>query len=320
MSSDFPAPTDPSPGGPPWAGVGLVLPSVDATGHGTPVRAAAVAAESAGLDHVWVPDHLVHRRPVLEAALTLAHVAGATERITLGFGTFTPALRPLTWAAKQLATLAVLAPGRVLLGVGDGGGHEPDFRAARVDGTKRGALLDEALELLPELLSGALVDHAGLQIVECDGIAPVPDVMPPVLVGGRTEEALARVARFADAHLCAWMGPDEVAAAVAAVAALAAQEGRHTPGAALLAHVNIADDPVRARDEAAAYMERRFGVPFDRVASSTITGRAEDVAARLVAYADAGIEGVCLAPAHPAPLEQIEAIARVRALLVDAGA
>ncbi len=319
MSSDSPAPTDATTG-PPWAGVGLVLPSVDATGGGTPVRAAALAAEAAGLDHVWVPDHLVHRRPVLESALTLAHVAGATDRIALGFGTLTPALRPLTWIAKQLATLAVLAPGRLLLGVGDGSGHEPDFRAGRVDVAKSGALLDEVLELLPELLSGALVDHAGLQIVECDGIAPVPDAMPPVLVGGRSEEALARVARFADAHFCAWMDPEEVAVAVSTVGALAAQAGRPSPGAVLLAHVNIAEDPGRARDEAATYMERRFGVPFERVASSTITGRAEDVAARLVTYADAGIEGVCLAPAHPEPLEQIDAVARVRELLVDAGA
>src|SRR5439155_252033 len=137
----------------------LALPAIDAFGHGTPVIEVAQAAERAGLDHAWVPDHLVFHRPVLEATTALAVVAGATDRIRLGSAILNPTLRPVTWLAKHLATLEALAPGRLLLGVGLGGEYEPEFRAAGVDPRTRARRLDEALELLPRLMAGEAVRH-----------------------------------------------------------------------------------------------------------------------------------------------------------------
>lgn len=301
---------------PPYSGVGTALPSIDAFGYGSPVVAVARAAEAVGLDHVWVPDHLVFHRPVLESMTALAAVAGATERIRLGFAILNPALRSVTWLAKQLATLGTLAPGRLLLGVGAGGEYEPEFRAAGVDRKLRGKLVDEALALLPRLLSGKPVRHEGLQTVDVDGISPALETMPPVLVGGRSNVALRRAARFGDAWLPMWMDPEEVAAARVRLGLLATELERPAPGIALVSFVNVTDDPAGGRAQAAEFIQRQYGMPFDKVERWTLIGGPEEVAERLRAYRVAGVEGFCLAPAHPRSLEQVGALAVVREALI----
>jgi alkanesulfonate monooxygenase SsuD/methylene tetrahydromethanopterin reductase-like flavin-dependent oxidoreductase (luciferase family) len=300
---------------PAYAGVGIALPSVDAYGLGSPVMEVARAAEQAGLDHAWVPDHLVFHRPVLEATTALGMVAGATERIGLGFAILNPTLRPVTWLAKQLATLATLAPDRLLLGVGLGGEYAPELRAAGVDRRQRGRLLDEALTLLPQLLSGDAVEHQGLVEVDCPGLAPVPGAAPPVLVGGRSEAALRRAARFGDAWFPMWLDPAEIAASRERLAEMAAELGRPAPGIALVAFVNVCGDRFRGLAEADELISRQYGMPFDRVERWTLVGRADEIAERLDAYRDAGVQGFCLSPAHPRPLEQVQPLAEVRARL-----
>jgi alkanesulfonate monooxygenase SsuD/methylene tetrahydromethanopterin reductase-like flavin-dependent oxidoreductase (luciferase family) len=106
----------------PYAGLGFALPTIDAYGNRPDVLALAREAEDVGLDHVWVPDHLIFHRPILETITTLAAVAGATRRVGLGTAVLNGVLRSPVWLAKQLATLTALAPGRLALGIGVGGG------------------------------------------------------------------------------------------------------------------------------------------------------------------------------------------------------
>jgi alkanesulfonate monooxygenase SsuD/methylene tetrahydromethanopterin reductase-like flavin-dependent oxidoreductase (luciferase family) len=300
---------------PSWAGLGVALPSIDAFGNGSPVVEVARAAEEAGLDHVWVPDHLVFHRPIVEATTALAVIAGATERIRLGTAILNPTLRSITWLAKQLATLATLAPERLLLGVGLGGEYEPEFRAAGVDPSDRGKRLDEALELLPALLSGDALEHRGAYEVDCPGLAPTPDAIPPILVGGRGKAALRRAGRLGDGWFPMWLDPAEIAASRERLAGMAAEQGRPAPGVALVAFVNVCSDPERGRAEAAELVKRQYGMPFDVVERWTLVGSVDEVAERLDAYRDAGVQGFCLSPAHPHPLEQVEPLAAVRRAL-----
>ena len=309
----------PDPSTPPYGGVGIALPTIDAFGHGTPVIEVAQAAERAGLDHAWVPDHLVFHRPILEATTALAVLAGATDRIRLGSAILNPTLRPVTWLAKHLATLEALAPGRLLLGVGLGGEYEPEFRAAGVDPRTRARRLDEALELLPRLMAGEAVRHAGAYEVDCPGLAPAPGALPPVLVGGRSEAALRRAARFGDAWLPMWMEPEQVASGRARLAELAAEHGRPAPGVALVAFVNAGEQRLRARAEAADLIRRQYGMPFERVERWALLGSVEEIAERLAAYREAGVDGFCLSPAHPHPLTQVEPVAALRAQLEGMG-
>jgi alkanesulfonate monooxygenase SsuD/methylene tetrahydromethanopterin reductase-like flavin-dependent oxidoreductase (luciferase family) len=297
---------------PPWAGIGVALPSIDAFARGTPVVEVARAAERAGLDHAWVPDHLVFHRPILEATTTLAVVAGATQRIRLGFAILNPILRSPTWLAKQLSTLVALAPGRLLMGVGLGGEYEPEFRAAGVDPSQRGRRLDEALHLLPRLMGGEPVEHTGLYDVACPGLEPVAPVAPPVLVGGRGEAALRRAARFGDAWLPMWVDPEQIAEYRERLAGLAEEHGRPAPGVALVAFVNICADRAAGEAEAAELIKRQYGMPFERVARWAFVGPVEAIAERLAEYREAGVDGFCLSPATPRPLEQVERIAALR--------
>ncbi|HEY2600204.1 MAG TPA: LLM class flavin-dependent oxidoreductase, partial [Thermoleophilaceae bacterium] len=256
----------------------------------------ARAAEQARLDHVWVPDHLIFHRPILEATTTLSLVAGATERIGLGFGILNPTLRPVTWLAKQLSTLAALAPNRVLMGFGLGGEYEPEFRAAGVDPRQRGKRLDEALELLPRLMNGELVEHSGLYEVACPGLAPVASVAPPVLVGGRAGAALRRAARFGDAWMPMWVDAEQIEESRGRLGELAAEHGRATPGVALVAFINICTDQAAGEAEAAELIRRQYGMPFERVSRWALVGPVEAIAERLADYRAAGVDGFCLSP------------------------
>ncbi|WP_354700590.1 F420-dependent glucose-6-phosphate dehydrogenase [Paraconexibacter sp. AEG42_29] len=298
----------------PWSGIGAALPCVDAYGTGTPVLPVARAAEAAGLDHVWVPDHLIFHRPILESVTTLAAVAGATERVGLGFAILNPVLRNVTQLAKQLSSLAVLAPDRLLLGVGLGGEIEAEFVAAGVDKTTRGKRLDEVLELLPRLLAGEQVSFDGHNVVECAGLAPIPDAMPPVIVGGRSPAALARAARVGDAWMPMWMDPSTVADYKAQLAVQAAAVGRPAPGVALVGFVNIGDDVEKCHEQAGELVKRQYAMPYEKVRKWTLVGDVEEVARRIAEYRAAGVDGFSLAFAHPDPLSQVDPLAAVREL------
>lgn len=301
-------------------GVGVALPSIDALGAGSPILTVARAAERAGLDHVWMPDHLVFHRPVLEAVTGLAAVAGATERVGLGFAILNPGLRSPVWLAKQLSTLDALAPGRLALGVGVGGEYAPEFTAAGVPVTGRGRRLDEILGLLPALLGGEAVAHDGVVSVDCPGLAPAVGELPPVLVGGRSQAALRRAARLADAWMPMWMDPETVAARRDELERLAAEHGRPAPGIVLVCFVHVTEDAAAGRREAAQLTRRQYGMDFERVERWTPVGTAEQVAGRLEAYRAVGVEGFVLTPAAADPVAQVARLAEVRALLAPATA
>ncbi|WP_406046780.1 LLM class flavin-dependent oxidoreductase [Kribbella sp. NBC_00889] len=118
--------------------IGVILPSVDVqrTEH-LDLRAAARYAEEAGLDSVWMGDHLAIGAATLEATIGLATAAAVTERVAIGASVFVPAIRPLAWAAKQIASLQYVSGERLILGVGSGGGEE-QWRAAEVPFAERG--------------------------------------------------------------------------------------------------------------------------------------------------------------------------------------
>src|SRR5205814_10266543 len=75
-------------------------------------------AERLGYDTVWMTDsHLVCR----ELWVTLAACAVATSRIRLGPGVTVPHSRHVSVTASAIATLHDLAPGRVVICIGQGG-------------------------------------------------------------------------------------------------------------------------------------------------------------------------------------------------------
>ena len=104
----------------------------------------AVAAERAGFDAVWVPDHFTDvDGDRLEPWTVLASVAGQTKRIELGSGVTDTQRSHPSRTAHAVASLDVISGGRVLLGIGAGEAmnvipfglpwEEPAGRAARLE-------------------------------------------------------------------------------------------------------------------------------------------------------------------------------------------
>src|SRR5215207_8624480 len=97
------------------------------------LRAAALAAEEAGFDGVWTWDHLaggVHRQArVLECWTVLSALAGVLRRVSLGPLVLNVANRPPGLLATMAATLQEVSGGRLLLGLGAGGGASTPYAA-----------------------------------------------------------------------------------------------------------------------------------------------------------------------------------------------
>jgi coenzyme F420-dependent glucose-6-phosphate dehydrogenase len=130
------------------------------------LAAFAVRAEQAGFDSVFISDHLQpwrHDGGHAPAALPWLGAVGArTERVLLGTSVLTPTFRyhPAV-IAQAFATLGVLYPGRVILGVGSGESlNEVPLGLEWPDGKERFARLKEAVTLIRELWTGERVSFA----------------------------------------------------------------------------------------------------------------------------------------------------------------
>jgi alkanesulfonate monooxygenase SsuD/methylene tetrahydromethanopterin reductase-like flavin-dependent oxidoreductase (luciferase family) len=281
---------------------GVLLPTFDPLRRGErlPVAESARLAERVGFDSVWTGDHLKCPAPVLDAATCLGVAATVTTDVQLGFSVMLLGMRPLAWAAKQIATLQLLSGNRLRLGVGVGGEFPQEYEAAEVPHARRGPRLDRALELLPEFLTEG-TEHS------LQPTAP----MPPVLVGGRSDRAVERAARFGDAWLPMWISPETLAQRGERLAELATAQGRPTPGLSLLILAHVDPDPDVSRAAADAHLRGQYGLGLDRVERWTALGEADRVAEFLERYIAAGVREVLLLPLGARPLEQTERLATV---------
>ena len=142
---------------------GVTLPPFDDFFEPRTLAEIASEAEQAGWDGFFLWDHvLLWPTPIADPWVALAAVALATERIRIGpLVTPLPRRRP-TKLARETVSLDHLSRGRLVLGVGSGGGPwEWDYLGEVRDPRVRGAMLDEGLELLAKLWSGEPVLHEG---------------------------------------------------------------------------------------------------------------------------------------------------------------
>ncbi|MEQ4719764.1 LLM class flavin-dependent oxidoreductase [Nonomuraea sp. B19D2] len=268
--------------------IGVILPGVNVMRRdGIDLRTAARHAENAGLDGVWHGDHLAIGGPALDGPIALATAAAATAEISVGTSVFIPAIRPLAWAAKQIATLQYVSGGRLVLGVGSGGGPG-QWAAAGVPYGSRGRRTDTALELLPRLLAGEevrLPDEPGEPPVR---LAPAA-AMPPVWVGNASAVAIRRAARLGDGWFPSLISPAKVAEGRARLAELAAQHGRPTPVIAIGGAGALGTGPgLPSREEIASGISAAYGRPLEEVVPIPLTGHPKEAAEQLAAYREAG--------------------------------
>jgi probable F420-dependent oxidoreductase len=161
----------------------------------------ARTAESAGWDAIFVWDHLafVWGPPAADPWVTLAAIAASTERIRIGTAVTPVARRRPHVLAHQVATLDVLSGGRVTFAAGLGGATSEFSKFGEPsDARVRAAMLDEGLEVLRALWSGASVTYSGAHYT-VDGVtlAPPPVQRPvPIWIGGNRPASLRRAAKW----------------------------------------------------------------------------------------------------------------------------
>jgi probable F420-dependent oxidoreductase len=179
-------------------------------GDGDAMIRVAKAAEQAGLESVWTGEHVVlpdprvapspsePQTPFLDPLIALSHIAAHTVELRLGTGVIIlPQRNPLV-LAKELASLDVVSKGRLIFGLG-AGYLEPEFRALGAPFEQRGAVTDEAIEVLKALWTMEKPAHTG-QFFSFAGIdaqpRPVQKPHPSIVVGGISRYGARRAVRY----------------------------------------------------------------------------------------------------------------------------
>jgi probable F420-dependent oxidoreductase len=204
------------------------------------VVAVAQAAERLGFHSVWTTDHVIlppdqagPYAEILEPLLTLAYAASLTTRVRLGVSVVVVPQRNVVVLAKELATLDVLAKGRLDLGVG-AGWSEDEFRMLGV-GERfryRGLYLDETLQLWRHLWNSPDEPFNG-RFIKLPRAAfapgPIQRPGPPIWVGGSSEGARRRAGLFGDVWHPVGITAQDMADLGTLVRETAASVGRAAP-------------------------------------------------------------------------------------------
>jgi probable F420-dependent oxidoreductase len=233
--------------------LGVVLRTMGEQSTRETLLACARAAEAAGLDDVWVADHVAippddaegSGGRYLDPLTALAWLAGATERIGLGTAVLVVPYRPALPTAKAIATVQELSGGRLALGVGVGW-MAPEFRALGVPRERRARLTDETLAQWRAWFAD---DHA-LVNGQPFLFRPRPP-RPPIFVGGQPPHALERALRLGEGWMPMGADPERLRPHALRLRALAEEQGRAPLEIAALGALPL-DDPPRAREQLAA--------------------------------------------------------------------
>jgi len=187
--------------------------------------AAVDLIEQAGVDSLWLPEMVYS--PLVEPFTGMAFALSRTRRLKAGSGiSVLPGRHPVL-VAKQLASLAGLAPGRVLPVFGLRPAQPAEQALFPVPSGQRAAVFDESLALLRLLLTMEKVSFDGSFFTVSDAsLGPLPAKPLDIWLGGSAPGGLRRVGRLADGWLGSLLTPAEAAAAVAVINEAAADAGR----------------------------------------------------------------------------------------------
>jgi 5,10-methylenetetrahydromethanopterin reductase len=296
-------------------------------------------AERLGFDQLWVVEDCFLGGGIAQAAVALAQ----TTSITVGLGILPAGARNPAFAALDLATLANLFPGRLIIGVGHG---MPNWmRQVGAWPASPLTLLTEYITALRQLLRGENVTCSG-RYVNLDGVklASPPDVVPPVVAGVRGRRSLRASAAVSDGTILAEPVTPEY---VGAVLGLTGSSGDSSDGGShriIAYNVGAIDDSLdAARDQARSglrwigdpewaphieplpfaeeFAALRQGagsresfasqLPDEWVDELAVVGDPRTAAARVAALESSGVTDLVLIPAGDAPRARLPELAPI---------
>lgn len=161
--------------------------------------------DAAGYAGIWCWDHFIGRGdrtvPVVECWTMLAMAAATTRRATVAPFVLNVMNRHPALVARMASTLQVASGGRLILGIGIGGGpaEHAAYGMPFPEAPERVARLEEAVAVMRALWTGGPVTRHSPYYPLTDAHAfPVPQPAPRIVIGGETAAGARLAGRVGD--------------------------------------------------------------------------------------------------------------------------
>ena len=220
-------------------------------------------ARATGFDSVWASQHYLSAPfTYFQPIPTLARVAAEASRMLLGTGCLLLPLHHPVEIAEQLATLDVIAEGRLIFGVGLGY-RDAENEAMGLSPKDRVGRLEEGLRVIESLWSGEPVSFQGKHFTLANvriSMPPVQRPRPPIWLAANSDAGVKRAARLGDAW---YMNPHATLGTLERQLALF-RETRRALGRPAAREIPItrecyvAPDAATARSEARPFLEGKY--------------------------------------------------------------
>lgn len=253
--------------------------------------------DSSGVDSLWFSE-LVYS-PAVDPVVGMAYALARTARLKVGTSVAVLPGRHPVLVAKQLASLAAVAPGRVLPVFGLRSAMPAERELFVVPEGKRAAVFDESLRVLRSALLDGSAGHAGEYFtVSSAAVAPRPSPPLDIWLGGSAPAAFRRIGALADGWLGSFLTPDEARAGRAAIEAAAAKAGRRIDPDHFGISLAVADGRLSPGMVAVARRRRPDVDPAQLIAADW-----DGLHRQLDGYIAAGLSKFVIRPAGGAPLK-----------------
>jgi probable F420-dependent oxidoreductase len=254
--------------------------------------------EDNGVDSLWFSE-LVYSKAV-DPFIGMAHALARTADLKVGTSVAVLPGRHPVLVAKQLASLAALAPKRVLPVFGLRSAIPAEREIFVVPEGERAAVFDEALRLLRSVLEGEDVSFAGNYFsVSSVGVLPRPSKPLDIWLGGSAPAGFRRIGQLGDGWLGSFLTPAEARDGRAQIERAAAQAGREIEADHYGINLAVCDGDVPGELVAAVRRRRPDVEPAELIADSW-----SRLHRQLDAYLEAGLSkfvirsaGLCSASA-----------------------
>lgn len=247
--------------------------------------------EANDVDSLWFSE-LIYS-DLVDPFVGMAYTLARTTRVKVGTSVAVLPGRNPVLVAKQLASLAALAPKRVLPVFGLRSALPAERDLFVVPDGRRAAVFDESLKLLRIALREDNVDFTG-DFFTVRGVQVLPKPTPPldIWIGGATEAAFRRIGTLGDGWLGSFLTPEEAGHARRAIIAAAEDAGRQIEPDHYGINLAVGDGELPAPVLAAIRKRRPDLNPTDLVASDWPT-----LHRRLDEYIAAGLTKFVIRPA-----------------------
>lgn len=282
--------------------IGVVIPTYDQFGHAEIFHSIVRAIEDLGYDSAWFGDHIVMPTSIpdyldprwLEAMTCAINGLGMTSRLTFGTDVLVAPYRNPLMLAKMASTASVLAPGRLILGLGIGW-LEDEFTALGVPPfSARARVTEEYLQAMRLLFEGEGPLAFKGDWVDFENVLfePKPAAPLPLVLGGNNARAIERAARLADGWHPLFAREDDYARGRAEIERIRREAGNTRP---FLFSYSCAQ--TRLEDEPVSYAPKEnegssYAPPYacDASGRPRFKGTAEQLREDCRIFADVGVE------------------------------